>query len=34
VRFGTKVVVVNTALKVVWIALAVAVVLYAPLPGL
>jgi hypothetical protein len=33
-EFGTKVVVVNTALKVVWIALAVAVVLYAPLPGL
>jgi len=33
-EFGTKVVVVNTALKVVWIALAVAMVLYAPLPGL
>jgi hypothetical protein len=33
-EFGTRVVIVNTALKVVWIALAVAVVLYAPLPGL
>ncbi|MFB6206886.1 MAG: nucleoside recognition protein [Haloglomus sp.] len=31
-EFGTKVVIVNTALKVVWIAVAVAVVLYAPLP--
>ena len=31
-EFGSKVVLVNTALKVVWIALAVAVVLYAPLP--
>jgi hypothetical protein len=31
-EFGSKVVVVNTALKVVWIGLAVAVVLYAPLP--
>jgi hypothetical protein len=33
-EFGTKVVAVNTALKVVWIALAVAMVLYAPLPSL
>ncbi|WP_276260222.1 nucleoside recognition protein [Haloglomus litoreum] len=31
-EFGSKVVAVNTALKVVWIAMAVAVVLYAPLP--
>ena len=31
-EFGSKVVVVNTALKLVWIALAVTVVLYAPLP--
>ena len=31
-EFGTKVVAVNTALKVAWIAVAVAVVLYAPLP--
>jgi hypothetical protein len=30
--FGSKVIAVNTALKVVWIGLAVAVVLYAPLP--
>ena len=31
-EFGSKVVVVNTLLKTVWIGLAVAVVLYAPLP--
>ena len=31
-EFGSKVVVVNTALKVVWIAVAVALVLYAPWP--
>jgi hypothetical protein len=31
-EFGSKVVVVNTALKVVWIGLAVALVLYAPIP--
>jgi hypothetical protein len=33
-EFGSKVVAVNTALKVAWIGLAVAVVLYAPLPTL
>jgi hypothetical protein len=31
-EFGSKVVAVNTAAKVVWIALAVAIVLHAPLP--
>jgi hypothetical protein len=31
-EFGSKVIVVNTAAKVVWIALAVGLVLYAPLP--